>query len=177
MALGRGRSGSKWVLVLVILAVFIQDSSAVNGNDAQAAFRKVQSLEGDWQGKDQNGQPVKSYFSPIAANTAVMETLTAGGEQMVSLYSVGENSILLVHYCRSNTQARLRAVPAPDPLEQLVFSFVGAANLPSPTVGHERQLVIQFDDSDHITERWTWSRAGKDTEMVFRLKRVHLSRN
>lgn len=162
---------------LVGLAVLALPARAAQDNFALAAFQKLQSLEGDWRGKDQYGQAVKSYFSPLAANTAVMETLTMDGEQMVSLYSIEANSILLVHYCPSNNQPRLRAQPSSEAAEELVFSFVGAANLPSLAVGHERKLVIEFEDSDHITERWTWSQNGKDTDRVFRLERIHLSRN
>ncbi len=166
-------------LVLVLLAVAILAPSlfASSGNFATDAFRKLQSLEGDWQGQTQQGEPVKSYISAIASHTAVMETVSVGGEEMVSLYSVNANSILLIHYCASNHQPRMRAVPPSSAVQELVFSFEAAENLPSPAVGHERRLVIEFQDSDHITERWTWCHDGKDTDMVFHLSCVHFSRN
>src|SRR5579864_746605 len=160
MALAWGVSRSRIALMLVTLAVLGRPLRADSGNYVQVAFRKLQSLEGDWQGKDQHGHTVKSYFSPIASNTAVMETLTLGGEQMVSLYSSEGNAILLVHYCPSNNQPRLRAIPSAESGDELVFAFVGAANLPSLAVGHERKLVIEFEDKDHITERGTWSGDG-----------------
>ena len=164
-------------LVFLAVAILAPSLSASSGNFATDAFRKLQSLEGNWEGRTQQGEPVKSYISPIASNTAVMETVSLGGDEMVSLYSVNANSILLVHYCATNNQPRMRAVPNSTPIQELVFSFEGAANLPSLAVGHERKLVIEFQDSDHITERWTWRRDGKDTDMVFRLARVHFSRN
>ena len=170
-------SGSRLVLVLVALAVLAQPLCASNSNRVQDAFRKLQSLEGDWQGTDQHGQRVNSYFSSIASNTAVMETLTQGGAEMVSLYSIEGSSITLVRYSPSNNQPHLRALPASEPVEELAFAFVGAANLSSAAVGHERKLVIDFEDKDHITEHWTWNCNGKDTETVFRLERVYLSRN
>lgn len=37
--------------------------------------------------------------------------------------------------------------------------------------------MIEFKDSDHIIEHWTWREDGKDTESVFHLERLHLSRN
>lgn len=159
------------------MAILAPSLSASSGNFSTDAFRKLQSLKGNWEGRTQHGEPVRSYISSIASNTAVMETVTVGRDEMVSLYSVDANSILLVHYCASNNQPRMRAFPASSPVQELVFSFEGAENLPSLAVGHERQLVIEFQDSDHITERWTWCRDGRDTDMVFHLTRVHLSRN
>lgn len=141
---------------------------------AREAFRKIQSLAGEWEGKDEQGSPVKSRFLPVASNTAVMETLSmAGMEEMVTLYSLDIDSIVLTHYCPTNNQPRMRAVPTEN-TNQLEFAFTGAGNLADSTVGHEHKLVLQFTDENHITERWTWRRNGKDTEMVFRLARAGL---
>jgi hypothetical protein len=139
-----------------------------------AAFQKLQSLAGDWQGKDEQGNSVKSTFAPIASKTAVMETLTLPGMHgMVTLYSVDIDSIALIHYCPTNNQPRMRAVPPAGPIKELVFSFQGAGNLRDLAAGHEHKLVIRFVDRDHIVEQWTWRREGKDTETVLNLVRTH----
>ena len=39
------------------------------------AFKKMQALAGDWEGKDANGMPAKTNFKVVVANTTVMETL------------------------------------------------------------------------------------------------------
>ena len=104
----------------------------------------------------------------------MMETLTMPEmDEMVMLYSKDGDSIVLMHYCPTNNQPRMRAVPTTGPIRELVFSFQGAGNLPDLAVGHEHKLVLRFDDPDHIMERWTWQDKGKDTEMVFRLTRTH----
>jgi hypothetical protein len=137
------------------------------------AFSKIQKLAGKWQGKDEQGQVVKSEFVPVASNTAVMETLNmAGMEAMVTLYSVDVDSIALIHYCPTNNQPRMRSVPSSGPVKQLVFAFTGAGNLPDEKLGHEQKLVLEFIDHNHITERWTWRSGGKDTDMIFHLVRV-----
>jgi len=149
-----------------------QSASVLSARDA---FRKIQSLAGQWEGKDEQGSPVKSKFLPVASDTAVMETLSmAGMEEMVTLYSLDVDSIVLTHYCPTNNQPRMRAVP--DDPKQLEFAFTGASNLADSNVGHEHKLVLQFIDENHITERWTWRRNGKDTEMVFRLERRAISK-
>ena len=43
--------------------------------------------------------------------------------------------------------------------------------LPSIGVGHEHEMIIDFEDKDHITERWTWQKNGQDTEMIDHLTR------
>jgi hypothetical protein len=137
-----------------------------------AAFKKLLSLAGEWEGKDVHGMPVKTSFKPMASNTAVMETLAMSGmDEMVSLYSIDQDSIALVHYCPTNNQPRMRATPDSDEIKDLVFEFQGAGNLKSPSAGHQHHLVIQFDDANHITETWTWRKDDKDTLMVFHLTR------
>jgi hypothetical protein len=103
----------------------------------------------------------------------MMETLAMSEmEEMVTLYSLDIDSILLIHYCPTNNQPRMRAVPTGNAILELEFVFTGAGNLPDSSIGHEQKLILQFTDDDHITERWTWRRNGKDTEMVFRLVRI-----
>ncbi len=162
--------------ILFLLIVAFATSSCVSGvlaaTRATAGFQKLQTLVGDWEGKDQQGNAVKTNFKLIVSNTALMETLTASGmDEMVTLYSLDGNSIVLLHYCPTNNQPRMRAIPPPGDIKELVFSFEGAGNLPSLATGHEHKLVIQFQDKDHITERWTWRQKGKDTEMVFHFAR------
>jgi hypothetical protein len=108
----------------------------------------------------------------MASNTAVMETLAMSGmDEMVSLYSVDQDSIALVHYCPTNNQPRMRATPDSDNVKDLVFEFQGAGNLKSPSAGHQHRLVIRFEDANHITETWTWRQDDKDTLLVFHLAR------
>ena len=141
-------------------------------NHAPEAFKKLQSLNGDWQGKDEHGNGVTSNFKVMISNTVVMETLDASGvEEMLTLYSVDGNAISLLHYCPTNNQPHMRAIPSSANVSQLVFSFLAAGNLSNIAVGHEHKMILEFDDRDHITERWTWRRNGKDSEMIYYLAR------
>jgi hypothetical protein len=164
--------------LMAVIATICSVCQASTGTLADAAIQKLRALAGEWQGRDAEGNQVKSSFVPIASDTAVMETLTMPEQtdDMVTLYSVDGESILLMHYCPTNNQPRMSAVPERMPIKELVFSFQGAGNLPDPSVGHEYKLVLRFDDRDHITERWTWRNKGKDTEMVFHLTRTHSAR-
>jgi hypothetical protein len=142
------------------------------GTHSAAVFKKLQSLSGKWEGKDEHGMPVKTTFKVLASGTAVMETLSPSGmEEMVTLYSMDGDGIALVHYCPTNNQPRMRVVPDSDDIKELSFDFQGAGNLKSPATGHQHHLVIRFVDADRIIETWTWRQDGKETPMVFHLAR------
>lgn len=160
------------VLMLMLVATSLGLSAAQQPPNSGAAFHKLQTLAGDWEGKDDEGNPAKTTFKVVVGSTAVMETLTAHGmEEMLTLYSVDGDGISLLHYCPTNNQPHMRAVPGSGDPRELVFSFQGATNLASPAVGHEHKLVMEFEDNDHITERWTWRKAGKDSETVYKFVR------
>jgi hypothetical protein len=162
------RELSKLVLVAAALAMPVLAA----GTHSATAFKKLQSLSGTWEGKDEHGMASKTSFKVLASGTAVMETLSpAGMEEMVTLYSLDGDGIALVHYCPTNNQPRMRVVPDSDDVKELSFDFEGAGNLKSSSTGHQHHLVIHFDDADHITETWTWRENGKDTPMEFHFTR------
>jgi hypothetical protein len=161
----------KCVSVLAILAA-LAAKSVLAAPHSDAAFKKLRALAGEWAGTDDKHQPVKTNFKTIVSNTAVMETLSPSGmEEMVTVYSLDGNGIALVHFCPTNNQPRMRAVPGSDEVKELAFDFQGASNLPSPNTGHQHHLVIRFEDEDHITEIWTWRHDGMDMPMIFHLTR------
>jgi hypothetical protein len=162
---------SKIAKVGLLLALASMDSTAAASRSA-AAFKKLQSLAGDWVGKDEHGMAAKTTFSVRVANTTIMETLALSGmDEMVTFYHVDGDAITLVHYCPTNNQPRMRAIPDTDDIRELKFSFEGAGNLPSLSIGHQHQLTIRFDDNDHITETWIWRQDGRNTPMIFHLTR------
>ena len=154
--------------VLALLAILVPPSMAQMPNYATPTFHKLQALAGNWDGKDGAGNTVKTKFELVAGDTAVMETLTMSGmEQMLTLYTVDGDGIALVHYCPTNNQPRMRAIPSSAAVKELVFSFQGATNLPDPSIGHEQKLILQFTSADRMVEHWTWRKNGKDTELVY----------
>jgi hypothetical protein len=158
-----------FVAVLLLSTVLLAQSAP---STAQSAFKKMSLLQGEWEGKDADGKPVRTSFQPMISGTALMETLSPSGmEEMLSLYSVDGDGIQLAHYCPTNNQPRMRAVPSGADPKELDFQFTGAANLPDISVGHQHRMVLQFEDADHITETWTWRHGNHDMPMVFHLAR------
>jgi hypothetical protein len=164
--------GRKIAIAGIVAAALIISAHARTPSPAEGAFHKLQSLAGDWEGKDADGMAAKTNFKVVAANTAVMETISPMHmEEMVTLYSLDGDSIALVHYCPTNNQPHMQANPASTDAKELVFEFKSATNLKTPETGHQHRLVMTFDDTDHITENWTWRQNGKDTPMVFKFAR------
>lgn len=164
-------SAGTLIVTLGVLGADFMSARAVSR--AQVAFDKLRELRGDWEGKDEHGMDVKTNFKVMVSETMVMETLAPSGmEAMVTFYSINGDDVALIHYCPTNNQPRMRAVPSADgDVKELDFNFQGAGNLPNLETGHQHRLVLQFHDKDHITERWTWRQNGKDTDMVFQLSR------
>ena len=157
-------------LALLIFASFPAVAQGVA--KAPAAFKQMQALAGDWEGKDESGTSAKTNFKVVVANTTVMETLEMHGEpEMLTLYTVDSDGIALVHYCPTGNQPRMRAAPKSGEAKELDFQFTGAGNLPELSAGHEQRLVLRFEDENHITEEWTWRSKGKDSVAVIRFAR------
>ena len=160
---------------LVLLATTLTIGAATTaGTSADSAgyFKKLQALNGSWVGKDGEGNVVKTNFKIMVSGTMVMETLAMPEmEEMVTIYSLDRDAIALIHYCPTKNQPRMRARPDSTSPAKLEFAFEGAGNLPDETVGHEQKLIMEFQDENHLTERWTWRQKGKDTEFVYHFVR------
>jgi hypothetical protein len=117
----------------IILAIYLlsglvpMTAAAAPGNLAIPAFQKLQSLAGEWHGTDDRGKAVRTEFQSSVSRTVVMEVLTpADMPPMMTLYSLDGEAVALVHYCATNNQPRMRAVPDADPAKELRFDFLGA---------------------------------------------------
>lgn len=136
------------------------------------AFKKLQGLAGEWVGRDDQGRVAKTTFKAMVSNTAVLETLSPPEmEDMISIYSLDGEGIAMIHYCPTNNQPHMRALPGAGEEKELIFEFQNAGNLPSLETGHQHKLVLHFEDDDHISESWTWRQNGKDFPMVIHFTR------
>jgi hypothetical protein len=159
---------TKFFALLILTLSLARPVLSIPQSAPGPAFHKLQALAGDWVGKDDQGNKAETNFKVVAGNTAVMETLTAAGmEEMLTLYTVDGDGIALVHYCPTNNQPRMRSIPGEEDPKEIIFSFQSATNLPNSAIGHQHKLVVQFQDKDHLIERWTWRKEGKDFETTY----------
>ena len=143
------------------LLLFIS-TAAWAQSDAQKALDKLKLLVGTWQGRTVKGDPVENRYRLTAGGTAVMGEDKMGSEDMLSLFYVDGDRLLMTHFCPSGNQPRMQATISPD-VKSISFDFLDATNLPSPQSGHMHHALYIFTDADHYSQEWTWMQDGKTT--------------
>ena len=100
-----------------------------------------------------------------------MADMHMAGDDMMSMYYVDGDQLLMTHFCPTNNQPRMKAVISAD-LSTVTFDFLDATNLPGPQAGHMHRAVFLFSaDPGHYSEEWTWKQEGKDSKMYFEMQR------
>jgi hypothetical protein len=128
---------------------------------------KLKTLAGTWVAADKDGKPtdqVVSVFRVTAAGSAVHETLFPGTpHEMVTVYHLDGNDVVLTHYCAMGNQPRLKLDPE-SPKDELVFKFAGGTNLDPQKDRHMHEGSIKILDADHIQWSWQGYEDGKPAE-------------
>lgn len=170
-----------WHIVLAP-ALFLLLSSApalAAGDAAQAAFDKLKGLAGTWhgeaagEGEAESEGPARAthIFQVSAAGTVVMQTMDPGGDhEMINMYHLDGDDLMLTHYCAGGNQPRMKLVEGSA--DELRFDFVDGTNLDAGTDMHIHSSRLEIVDADHIQSDWTAYAGGKETGiMKFALKR------
>ena len=160
----------KTLRTLAILLMTLASATAFAQSDAQKLLEKFKSMVGTWEGKNAQDEPVVDTYRLAAGGTAVMSENKMGSEDMLSLFYVDGDHLLMTHFCPSGSQPRMRAAISAD-FKTVGFDFLDAANLPNPQKGHMSRAVYFFPDADHYTEEWTWMQDGKATTFRFEMQR------
>jgi len=136
------------------------------------AFDQLKSLAGEWQGKDSSGKTAQLTYKVVSNGSVVMERLAPATEaEMITMYSLEGNRIVVTHYCSAGNQPRMRAEPAAGDVKQLDFRFLDVTNLASPDAGHMHELVVSFEDANHFTQEWHWLDHGKESVEAYHFVR------
>ncbi len=156
---------------LLAALLVLQAATATAQNDASARFAQLQSLAGTWVGTGPNNLQLSVTYEIVSGGKAVMETRRPVGEpDMVTLFYLDGDVLMLTHFCSDGNQPRMRASDAEH--DQLLFEFVDVTNLSDPHDGHMRGLLYIFDDADHLTQTWTWRQDGQEFPAAFALTRT-----
>jgi hypothetical protein len=156
-------------LLLVVLALVIATPVWCAAPSAPAAFTTLTNLAGDWDLQMDGMKPQVVNLKVISAGSVLMESMA--NENMVTMYHLDKDHVMLTHYCSAQNQPRMQAKISDDG-KTFTFDFLDVTNLASPTAGHMRKMVLTIQDKDHFTEEWTYNQDGKDGEHgVFHLTR------
>ena len=161
--------GKFLVLFLALISVTTAGWAA---SKCQPEFDKIKSLAGNWEGKSAGGNPVHINYKLVSGGTAVMESILESAEaQMVTLYYLDGDHVMMTHYCMANNQPRMRADASTSTTSDIRFTFVDATNLSGPNAGHMYAHSIEWRDAGHVTQRWTWREGKQEKVETFELQR------
>jgi len=150
--------------LLALLAVPLAPVANAAGLDASGAFSRLKQLEGEWQGTTESGTPIVLRYHVQAGGTTLMETQGPGTpEEMVSIYSIAGNDLVMTHYCpmgQHGNQPRFRLEsPKPDTLELV---FTGGENLNPATDTHVHGGRFVFLPDGRLERDWSIQSRGQN---------------
>jgi hypothetical protein len=155
-------------IAITLLFVFVT-SAAFAASAAQKSFEELKSLDGSWEGKTPDGQTVEVAYRVTSNGSALMSEIK-GKENMISMFNLDGDRVLLTHYCAAGNQPRMVASASPDG-ETITFDFLDATNLATPDAGRMTRLVLSMPDANHHTEEWIYTDHGKQEKEVLDLWR------
>ena len=129
-------------------------------------FESLKKLAGTWTGPgmSESDGPSTLTYKVVAGGSAVMETIMPGTEhEMVTMYYMDGNDLVLTHYCMLGNQPHMKAQPSKDPK---VISFVcdgKGSNMKSEKDAHMHSATFTLVDNNHILTEWTMLEDGKET--------------
>jgi hypothetical protein len=160
----------KSLRVALPLFLILTTSTLLAQSDAQKSFATLRSLAGSWEGKASNGKVIQVSYKVTSNGSAVMSEIF-GEEDMITMFHLDGDRLLLTHYCGAGNQPRMQAMASPDG-KTITFDFVDATNLASSQPGHMHRVVITLLDANHRTEDWLFkTQDGKEMHERFDLER------
>lgn len=142
---------------------------------AQAAFKKMKTLVGKWQGTMGEGtasMQAAVEYKLTGSGTALVETLGPDSPfEMVSVYHMDNGNLMMTHYCGAGNQPTMMLKPGKS-ADTLFFDFVRGSNM-KPKDTHMHSETYKFLGPDHIIADWVSFQGGKPGEHAkFDFRRV-----
>ncbi len=143
---------------------------------AAAQFEQLKTLAGEWHGTGIHGEDVVDAiisYRITAAGSVVMETMAAGTEfEMITMYHLNGDNLMLTHYCALKNQPRMKATPSSD-TSNIVFTYLDGTNMVSDDAPHMHDVTFDFLGEDQIKTVWSMHADGAEQNQAkFNLKRV-----
>jgi len=160
-------------LLLLAGGGFAGEPTHVTKTRPNAGFEKMKPLVGDWQGKADDGKPVRISYALASDGSVLVEKIETGSEnEMVTVYYPDGDRLMMTHYCSLHNQPRMRTEATTAESSKLIFDFVDATNMSSPDAMHMHRLAVTFEGKDRFVQEWTWKGGEKEGTVVFRFERM-----
>ena len=160
-----GFVGTMMAGLLAVGAVAQADAAKPARVDGKAALQKLKTLAGEWRGHvvTEGGPEASVVYSVTAGGSTVTEKLFPGtAHEMVTMYHLDGNDLVLTHYCAMGNQPRMRLVKASgtDPVE-LRFDFTGGSNIDPAKDMHMHAGTLTLRGGDRLEAEWAVYDEGK----------------
>jgi hypothetical protein len=160
----------KIATIAVTVVIIFSASLVMAESDAHKSFDFLKGMEGNWAGKNQQGQPVQVTFRMTAGGSALMsEILGRGPENMITMFHMDGDRLLMTHYCGAGNQPRMKVISSDA--KSVSFEFFDGTNI-GPGDGHMQHVTFTEPDADHHVEEWVFLDHGKERRELFTLERV-----
>jgi hypothetical protein len=152
------------------LVVVLTASVVLADSDAHKSFDLLKGMEGNWSGKNQQGDPIQVSFKMTAGGSALMSEIHGHGpENMITMFHMDGDRLLMTHYCGAGNQPRMKVIASDA--KSVSFEFVDGTNI-GPGDGHMQHVTFSEPDADHHVEEWVFLDHGKEMKELFTLERV-----
>jgi hypothetical protein len=160
----------KFVATCLAIGALVGSAMAAD-TPATKAFARLKTLAGNWAGTSE-GSAVNVNYRVTGGGTVLMETQFPGTpSEMVSMYFVDGDKLVLTHYCAARNQPKMKYRPGPDP-RTLTFDFVSGTNM-KLTDTHIHSVTHLLDTYGHLVSVWTsWTGGKAAGTMKFDMRRV-----
>jgi hypothetical protein len=156
------------MMALVLAAALL----VADKTKSDEAFDRLASLKGEWKG-EQEGVKISLIYTLTANGSALIEEFRPeSGAVMFTIFTVDGDHLIATHYCSAKNQPQMATSAIADVQKPLAFSLARITGLKSPDDWHNTGLTVSQEDSDHLTQEWTYQSKGKTGKTVFRYTRV-----
>ena len=122
--------------------------------DAESALEALKALEGDWMGNPVGGGTGTAVrYAITAGGNTVVKTYSPGGKnEMLTIYHLDGNDLVLTHYCALDNQPKMKFEASTKPGE-IRFNFDGGTNFDPEVDAHAHEGWTQIAaDGTVLTE-------------------------
>ena len=160
-------------MALVSALAFAQSASKASA--AAEGLEKLKALQGEWIDADgtfgKKGAVAVTYRVTAGGKTVVETFPLNTPAEMVTVYHIDGNDLVLTHYCSGGNQPRMRSRGLNG--NTLAFDFDGGDNIDPAQTSHMHSAQIEFVSADEIRATWNnWSHGKPDDhKATFRIVR------
>jgi hypothetical protein len=153
-------------VTVAFVALAVPAAAQAPAVDGKAAFERLKSLAGTWEGQAGHGQPSEAAtvtYRVASGGSVVEETLFPGTpHEMISMYHLVGGELVLTHYCSMANQPRMRLDRKASTPDRLVFAFDGGTNFDPAKDTHVHSGVVEWK-GESLHNVWTVFSGGKET--------------